>query len=91
MIYLDSRYVDGSVFKAWHAKKQEYHLTVFRKWPSFVESFFIYEWVENDRLDNLSMKFLGNSSLWWQIMDINPEIINPETIQPGTQIRIPHA
>ena len=29
MIFLDSRYADGTLFKAWHAGKQEYHLTVF--------------------------------------------------------------
>ena len=27
-IYLDSRYADGPVFKAWDSRKNEYHLTV---------------------------------------------------------------
>ena len=91
MIYLDSRYSDGRIFKAWHAKKQEYHLTVFREWPSYVQSYFIYEWVENDRLDNLATRYLGDPGLWWEILDINPEIINPSEIAPGTQLRIPNA
>lgn len=91
MIFLDSRYADGRIFKAWHASKQEYHLTVFREWPTYVQSYFIYEWVETDRLDNLATRYLGDPALWWEILDINPEIINPITIAPGTQIRIPNA
>ena len=91
MIYLDSRYVDGRVFKVWNATKQQYDLSVRREFPSFVQSYFIYEWVETDRLDNLATRFLGDPSQWWVIMDINPEIIDPNTINPGTQIRIPNA
>ena len=91
MIYLDSRYVDGRVFKAWNARKQQYDLTVFREWPTYTQSYFIYEWVETDRLDNLATRFLGDSSQWWVIMDINPEIIDPNEIKPGTQLRIPNA
>jgi hypothetical protein len=91
MIFLDSRYADGRLTKVWHAGKQEYHLVVLREWPEYVQSYFIYEWVENDRLDNLAVKFLGNSGSWWEIMDINPEIINPLEISPGTQLRIPNA
>jgi len=91
MIYLDSRYVDGTLFKAWHAGKQEYHLTVFRNYPTTLLGYFIYEWVETDRLDLLAKKFLGDSSLWWKILDINPEIINPQVLSAGTQLRIPNA
>lgn len=90
MIYLDSRYVDGRLFKAWHARKQEYHLTVFRTWPTNFQSYFIYEWVENDRLDLLATKFLGAPSLWWKILDFNPEVIDPFNIEPGTQLRMPN-
>jgi hypothetical protein len=91
MIFLDSRYADGTIFKAWDARKQEYHLTVFRQWPTYVQSFFIYESVQGDRLDNLATRYLGNPELWWQILDINPEVIDPFIIEPGTQLRIPNA
>jgi hypothetical protein len=91
MIYLDSRYVDGPLFKAWDARKNEYHLTVFRQWPSLQTAFFIYEWVDGDRLDNLSNKFLNTPELWWKILDVNPEINDPTSIAPGTKIRIPNA
>jgi hypothetical protein len=41
-------------------------------------------------LDNLALRYLGKSNLWWQIMDINPEIVDPFSIEPGTPIRIPN-
>jgi prophage DNA circulation protein len=91
MIFLDSRYSDGNLYKAWHAGKQEYHLTVVRTWPSYAQSFFVYEWVDGDRLDNLATRFLGDATLWWQLLDVNPEIVNPAVIKPGTQLRIPNA
>ena len=91
MIYLDSRYADGTIFKAWDAHRQQYHRTVFRQWPSYYTDYFIYEWVEGDRLDNLSNRFLGAPEYWWQILDINPEINDPFSVTPGTQIRIPNA
>jgi hypothetical protein len=91
MIYLDSRYADGTIAKTWNARKQQYDLVVFREWSRYVQSFFYYNWVETDRLDNLANRFLGNPALWWEIMDLNPEILNPSSITPGTQIRIPNA
>lgn len=91
MIFLDSRYVDGSLVKVWNAKKQQYDLSVLRTWPEYAQSFFIYEWVDGDRLDLLATRFLGNPSFWWQLLDLNPEILDPLTIAPGTQLRIPNA
>jgi len=29
--------------------------------------------------------------MWWEILDINPEILDPTTIPAGTQLRIPDA
>lgn len=90
MIFLDSRYADGTVFKARDARKNTVELTVFRTFPTSSSDFFWYEWTSADRLDVLSTKFLGSPSLWWVIMDVNPEIINPIVISPGTMIRIPN-
>jgi len=97
MIYSDSRYtnpvqnVDGSIPKAWDELRQEYHIMILRTWPTFVSKFYTYEWKDGDRLDNLANKFLGNSQFWWKIMDLNPEIINPTQITPGTLLRLPSA
>lgn len=89
MIYLDSRYVDSTVFKAYDSRNNTYQLTVFRNFPEYQIDFFIYEWVETDRIDDLALQFLGKSELWWQIMDVNPEILDPSNIAPGTHVRIP--
>lgn len=89
MIYLDSRYVDGTVFKAYDSRTDKYQLTVFRNFPSYSVTFLIYEWVETDRIDDIALQFLGKADLWWQIMDLNPEILDPFNITPGTQLRIP--
>jgi len=51
----------------------------------------MYEYVEKDRLDTLAQKYLNNPGLWYEILDINPEIIDPTNIAPGTLLRIPNA
>ena len=89
-IYLDSRYVDGPLFKAQDARDEKYKTTVFRAWPSYGSKTFFYEVNEVDRIENIATKFLGNPSFWWKIMDFNPEIINPFDIPPGTLLRIPN-
>ena len=91
MIYLDSRYADGTVFKSFDARNASYQLTVFRNFPTYQTRFFMYEWVETDRIDDVASHFLGKPDLWWQIMDINPEVLDPMNIVPGTHIRIPNA
>ena len=90
MIYLDSRYADGPLFKANNARDGNYYVTVMRQFPSYAIKFFWYEWVETDRLDDLSARFLGNPEYWWQILDVNPEILDPFEISAGTPLRIPN-
>lgn len=91
MIFLDSRYVDGRIFKVYDGRTDNYQLAVRREWPEYVQRYFVYEWVDTDRLDIIATRFLGNPELWWQILDINPEILDPMNIAPGTQLRIPNA
>ena len=90
MIFLDSRYVDGPLYKAKNARTNKHDIVVERAFPAYKVNFFHYEWVETDRLDLLALKYLGNSELWWQILDINPEILDPFDIAPGTAIRVPN-
>jgi nucleoid-associated protein YgaU len=90
-IFADSRYAEGTQFHAYDSRTGKVQNTVFRTWPNVVQTFFYYNWVEGDRIDLLSKNFYGRSDLWWHIMDINPQILNPFEIAPGTQIRIPRA
>lgn len=89
MIYLDSRYSDGTLFIAQEPKSSDYVLTVFRTFPTYNIAYYWYEVTENDRIENIATKTLGKPHLWWQIMDINPEVLNPFELRPGLQLRIP--
>ena len=88
MITTDSRYSDGLIFKAPGTRANPYQVIVTRFFPEVIDDYFIYTWKETDRIDLVSDKFYGNSSLWWQIMDFNPEILSPWQIPVGTPIRI---
>lgn len=90
MIFLDSRYSNGRIFKAENPNNQQLTVTVFRTWPVQTSRFFMYEWVETDRLDILAWKFYGSANQWWKILDANPEIHDCTSIKPGTQLRIPN-
>ncbi len=89
MIFLDSRYAEGRIFKAYNPTKDSYELTVFREYPESVSEVIFYEWVDSDRIDLIASKYFGDAEYWWKIMDFNPEITNPFEITPGTIIRIP--
>jgi hypothetical protein len=89
MIYLDSRYADGVLFIAQEPKSLDYMLSIFRTFPSYSVAYYWYEVTENDRIEWIASKTLGNPHLWWQIMDINPEILNPFNLEPGLELRIP--
>lgn len=86
-----SRYFDGPLAQIPNKTTGEYDIAVYRDFTSVGEvSFFIYTWVYGDSLSNLAKKYLANQLLWWKIMEINPEITDPFSIEPGAQVRIPY-
>ncbi|MEI8136659.1 MAG: baseplate wedge protein 53 [Bacteroidota bacterium] len=89
-IYLDSRYADGALFKGRDARNDTYVTTVFRTWPTNYKQVTVYEVKEVDRIEDIAVRYLGNPSLWWKIMDLNPEVLDPFDIVPGTSLRIPN-
>ena len=89
MIYSDSRYADGNVFKAQDARTGSGRLTVYRKFPTESSSFSHYTWIEGDRVDAVAHDLMGSGLLWWRLMDYNPEIVDPFDIPVGTVIRVP--
>lgn len=42
-----------------------------------------------DRIDVLAYKHLGDSRKWWRIANLNPGVLSPALLRPGTVIRIP--
>lgn len=89
MIYTDSRYATGRVFKAHDSRTGSYQTTVTRVFPSQSARFYVYTWVEGDRIDTVAFKLYGNSDAWWVILDYNPEIADAHNIAPGTSVRVP--
>jgi nucleoid-associated protein YgaU len=53
-----------------------------------VISYVEYEWKSGDRLDLVAYEFYNNGDLWWLILNINPEVRDPQNIEPGTKLRI---
>lgn len=91
MIFRDSRYATGTVTRAYRPSRDDYPVVVYRKFPQESSKYFLYEWSEQDRIDQVAKKLLGYSHLWWKIMDYNPEHLSPSDIPPGAVIRIPNA
>lgn len=90
MIYSNSRYAEGLIFKAHDARKDNITIAVLRKGLPETKEFFYYTWVERDRIDLIADKFLGGPDMWWHIMDFNPEIMDPFNIPLGAVLRIPN-
>lgn len=45
---------------------------------------------QGERIDNIAFDYYQDPSLWWIILDVNPEITDPTNIKPGTVIRVPN-
>lgn len=89
MIFSNSRYADGNIFKSYDSRTSKYGVSVIRQFPEESATFFYYTWAERDRIDSVANRFFNDSSMWWQIMDVNPEVQNPFDIPVGTVLRIP--
>lgn len=84
MITGESRYMNGTIYPLVNRKVSLRRGVVNRQ-----RRVMLYTWQESDRLDRVASMFLRNPRFWWQIMDANPSILNPQEIRPGQQIRIP--
>jgi len=87
MIYIDSRYATGNVISV--DTNVGPSIAVLREFPDDVSRYYTYVWREKDRIDLVANTLLGSPSLWWRIMDFNPEVISPFSIPVGTPLRIP--
>lgn len=92
MIYLSSRYADSEVTYILNSRTGTPTASVLRTIPDAAVEYSygrLYRWRDGDRLDDLAQRILGDSSQWWRILDVNPEITNPLAILPGTSLRLP--
>lgn len=60
-----------------------------RRKPQEIVNYVLYTSRDNDTFDLLASKFLGDSTRYWEIADINPHVEWPDRITTGTTIRIP--
>lgn len=90
MIFSDSRYATGRVYKAYSSKTAANSIVVARQFPEDSSAFYYYAWKDGDRIEGVAANLLADSNLWWRVMDFNPEIANPFSIPVGTIIRIPY-
>lgn len=51
--------------------------------------FSVYMARDGDSFEKLAAIYLGDSKLYWQIADINPQVEWPDKIEMGTSIRLP--
>ncbi|TKK84693.1 hypothetical protein FDA94_29200 [Herbidospora galbida] len=58
--------------------------------PEGVIRFTFHQMSEKDRWDTLASEYLKDVTLWWMILDANPEILDPFDIRPGQVIRLPY-
>lgn len=86
-----SRYFTGPLAQIPDKNTGEYTIAVYRDFEDMgATSFISYTWVYGDTLGALAEKYLLNPLLWWKIMEINPEITDPFSIEPGQVIRVPY-
>lgn len=91
MIFADSRYATGKVYKTFVPRINAKSVVVDRRFPTDTSKFYFYRISAGERLEQVAQNTLGDSSLWYRIMDYNPEIINPFNIPLGTTVRVPYA
>ena len=91
MIERVSRYYDGPLLQTKNKYTTDYVISVFRSFPqSDVVNYISHIWQEGDTLAGLAETYGTGAKYWWEIMDVNPEIIDPFGIEPGTVIKVPY-
>lgn len=92
-IHYNSRYASGRLLTIREDVRPLMNGTskfVLRSFPQEITgTYATYEWRDGDRLDRVAEFFLKDPLRWWEIMDINPDIMHPSDIKPGQVIRVP--
>jgi hypothetical protein len=86
-----SRYYNGPLSQTEHKYTGEYVISVYRKFSTKTDvKYVMHTWEEGDSFGILAEAFNIGPKYWWEILEINPEILDPFEIVPGTNIRIPY-
>ena len=89
-LYRSSRYADDNARDIMLVKDDGSQTrTVYRRPPTQPAGTSFYVWRSGDRIDRVAAWAVGDPQQAWRILDINPEVLNAHSIEPGTRIRLP--
>jgi len=89
-IYVGSRYEFSLVDFFSTTPNGDENPTVFYDFPDIGElTYYEHTVVQGERLDQIANQYFRRSSMWWLILDHNPEISDIFDIPAGTILRIP--
>lgn len=91
MIKRSSRYYDGPLYQSEHKYTGTYNIVVDRKWPeSTLIKYIEHTWAYGDSYASLANRYLKDPTLWWKILEANPNVMDPFATSSGTVIRVPY-
>jgi hypothetical protein len=83
MIYIGSRYENSEVQFILDGRQLTTRPTVSRGAVLPPSPAVVYRWADGDRPDILGKRFTDKAAHWWQVMDLNTEVIDPLAFRPG--------
>lgn len=86
-IFIGSRYENETITEYPKDGVRETILSTRR--PASPSTFRYYLWDETDRIDRVTREVILDSSRWWEVMDANPDVLNPLDLSPGSVIKVP--
>ena len=90
-LYNGSRYADVNTRDSILVRSDGARIRTLLRYPSTTGTLSVtyYVWKRGDRLDRIAAAYLGSPSLYYRILDLNPDIIDGNQIEPGTRVRLP--
>lgn len=89
MLYANSRYANPLRVRN-IVVGNEVHRTVLRTppWRPAPEAE-VYVWKNTDRIFLLAQRYYGDPTYWWKLADLNPQVLDFNTLQAGDRIWVP--
>jgi hypothetical protein len=90
-LFSGSRYADSNTRDSILLRGDGAHIRTLFRYPSQSGTFNIkyYVWKRGDRIDRIAAQYMGAPHLYYRILDLNPEILDANQIEPGTRVRLP--
>lgn len=87
-IFEGSRYENAVIIRT-KASDGQTRPTVYAGLPGGTTQYRTYIAEGGERFDTMAHSLWGDAELWWRIANLNPELLYPGTIPPGTVVRLP--